>query len=498
MRLRSSALFCAALLIVAGPRRVRAADSSDASDIRQIKQEIRRIKADEERERERQEKVIQELEHKVDQLQGQNQQLLKSNTQIQTTSRKLQTQTSQQIQQIQAQVDSGPSPTRFGQAFEDYLGQHQFILTGAVGGSFIYDRQTATNTFALDFEPLILYRVTDWLLFEGTIEANLPAGSSADFQLPVATAQIFLNDYMEINAGIFDSPFGDWYEDQSPFWVNRFITAPLPYNVEALVPPTDVGVQLRGGLQWGALGQDLDYTVWVSNGPSFDSSLPQPVVGEVVNPVNNITLNTNGKAYGARFRVYPLPLDSNLGRLELGASTLNGKWLNGNWYNAWGVDFAYLRGSLQARGEFLEMYRQMPNSNADNRQGWYVQLGYFLNQVHLPGFPEMVENFVQKLEPLVRYSGVNQRAVVADEITTDPGIGFSGSPSIFTPHAREVALALDYWLAPSIVWQNEVDLELPEAGGSIIAFQGSATPTTRPQGATPNDVVFQSQLSIGF
>ena len=288
MRLRSSALFCAAFLIVAGPRRVRAADSSDASDIRQIKQEIRRIKADEERERERQEKVIEELERKVDQLQGQNQQLLKSNDQIQTTSQKLQTQTSQQIQQIQAQVDSGPSPTRFGQAFEDYLGQHQFILTGAVGGSFIYDRQTATNTFALDFEPLILYRVTDWLLFEGTIEANLPAGSSADFQLPVATAQIFLNDYMEINAGIFDSPFGDWYEDQSPFWVNRFITAPLPYNVEALVPPTDVGVQLRGGLQWGALGQDLDYTVWVSNGPSFDSSLPQPVVGEVVNPVNNI------------------------------------------------------------------------------------------------------------------------------------------------------------------------------------------------------------------
>ena len=193
-----------------------------------------------------------------------------------------------------------------------------------------------------------------------------------------------------------------------------------------------------------------------------------------------------------------MPLDSNLGRLELGASTLNGKWLNGNWYNAWGVDFAYLRGSLQARGEFIEMYRQMPNSNADNRQGWYVQLGYFLNQVHLPGFPEVVENFVQKLEPLVRYSGVNQRAVVADEISTVPEIGFSGSPSIFTPHAREVALALDYWLAPSIVWQNEVDLELPEAGGSIIAFQGSSTPTTRPQGATPNDVVFQSQLSIGF
>ena len=199
----------------------------------------------------------------------------------------------------------------------------------------------------------ILYKVTDWLLFEGTIEANLPAGSSADFQLPVATAQIFLNDYMEMQAGIFDQPFGDWYEDQSPFWVNRFVTTPLPYDVEALVPPTDLGIQFRGGAQWGDLGQDVDYTVWVSNGPSFDSGLPEPVVGQAVNGVNNIKINTNGQGYGARLRFYPFPLDSNLGRLELGASTLDGKWLNGNWYNAWGVDFAYLRGALQARGEFL-------------------------------------------------------------------------------------------------------------------------------------------------
>ena len=61
----------------------------------------------------------------------------------------------------------------------------------------------------------------------GTIQGSLPNGSAADFELPVATAQVFLNDYLEINAGTFDQPFGDWYEDQSPLWVNRFITAPL-------------------------------------------------------------------------------------------------------------------------------------------------------------------------------------------------------------------------------------------------------------------------------
>ena len=108
-----------------------------------------------------------------------------------------------------------------------YLGTHQFTFAGAAAGSFIYDRASSENTFSLQFEPIALYRLNDWILFEGTIQGSLPNGSAADFELPVATAQVFLNDYLEINAGIFDQPFGDWYEDQSPLWVNRFITAPL-------------------------------------------------------------------------------------------------------------------------------------------------------------------------------------------------------------------------------------------------------------------------------
>lgn len=480
-----------AILILSVAGGCGVARAADSSDLQQIKREIRDIKTDEARQRERDERLIGDLERKVEQLESQNHQL-------QQSSATLHTQTTQQYQELHQQISSGPSPAQFAQGFEDYLGSHQFTLAGGAAGSFIYDRQTATNTFSLAFEPIILYRLNDWLMFEGTIEADLPVGSAADYELPVATAQIFVNDYLEVNAGIFDQPFGDFYEDQSPLWVNRFITTPLPYGVEALVPPTDVGVQFRGGLQWGALGQDLDYTTWVSNGPGFDPALPEPVVGEVINPVNNIAVNTNGRAYGGRFRVYPFPLDSNLGRLEVGASTLDGKWLDGHWYNAWGVDFAYLRGNLQARGEYLAMYRQMPNSNPDNRQGWYVQLGYFLNQLDVPGMPDFAANMIHRLEPLVRYSGVNQRAIVQDEVSTVPSLGFSGSPSIFTPHPREVALGLDYWMAPSIVWQNELDLELPEAGGSTIFFGTSSTPTTIPRGATPNDVAFLSQLAIGF
>jgi len=143
----------------------------------------------------------------------------------------------------------------------------------------------------------------------------------------------------------------------------------------------------------------------------------------------------------------------------------------------------------------------------DNRQGWYVQLGYFLNQINLPGVSDEINNYFHRLEPLVRYSGVNQHFVDVDDITGATGIGagglqtglipdfgLSGSPALFAPHSREVALGLDYWVAPSIVWQNEFDIELPHAGGTFIHGAGM----TSPVGSVPNDHAFLSQFTVGF
>jgi len=216
--------------------------------------------------------------------------------------------------------------------------------------------------------------------------------------------------------------------------------------------------------------------------------------------VNNIATNTNTRAFGTRLRFYPFPRDANLGRLELGASTLDGKWRDGLWYNAWGVDFAYARGNLQTRGEYLEAYRQMPAGapSADNRQGWYLQVGYFLNGWRLPHEPDEIAKHLDKSELLVRYSGVNQRAVVAEELSTIPALGTNGSGSLFSPHAREVALGFDYWFAPSIVWQNEFDFELPRDAGYIYTFGGHNIPSSMAAGAAANDRAFLSQFTIGF
>jgi hypothetical protein len=139
-----------------------------------------------------------------------------------------------------------------------------------------------------------------------------------------------------------------------------------------------------------------------------------------------------------------------------------------------------------------------PGSGADNRQGWYVQLGYFLQHMPLPDLPFGIADQIHKLELLARYSGVNQRAIVADEITTTPGLTFSGSRSLFSPHAREVALGLDYWIEPSIVWQNEFDMEFPHAGGTLFSFNGANTSAATAFGASPNDRAFLTQFVIGF
>jgi len=478
----------------------RADDNPNTKDLASLRRQIEQL----EQEAKSEQRRFHESEQRIHQLANQLQEMQAQNRRRDEVAQKLaqgegefKTETDQRFEQLRQQNSEGISSSQFDAAFGRYLGTHQFTLAGDAAVSFIYDHATSDNTFSLQFQPILLYRLNDWILFEGSIAASLPVGSSASFSLPVATAQMFLNDYLEIDAGIFDQPFGDWYEDQSPLWVNRFITAPLLYGVEAVIPPTDIGLQLRGSVQWGALGQDVDYTTWVANGPSFDSALPMPVVGQTLNPQNNIGVNTNGRALGARFRIYPFPLDANVGRLELGASTYDGKWQNSLWFNSWGVDFAYLYNNLQARGEFVETYRQMPTgSGPDNRQGWYFQLGYFLRGAPSTGMDHL-DDVVHRLEPLVRYSGVNQRAIVTNEITTDPAVGFSGSPSVFTPHAREVALGLDYWIAPSIVWQTEFDLELPGAGGTAFTFHKAQSLSSGPA-ATPNDRALLTQLSIGF
>lgn len=198
-------------------------------------------------------------------------------------------------------------------------------------------------------------------------------------------------------------------------------------------------------MQWGSLGQEFDYTTWVGNGPSFDSSLPQPVVGQAFNPVTNISLSTSGKAFGTRLRFYPFPLESNLGRLELGASTYDGKWQNGLWFNSWSVDYAYLNGNLQTRGEYVQTYRQMPaNSSSDNRKAGMFKPGISYKDCRFRTFLLTSKTKSTSWSRWCAFRVLASGRSLQMRSRRVLRLGSTVLPSIFAPHGREVALELDY------------------------------------------------------
>jgi len=446
------------------------------------------------RQMEQQRKLIDALQHRLDQIQSQNQQAV-------TATQQQAKQTNEQLQTLQQQVKVGPSPASLTDLLENYYGEHRFVVTGGAATTFSYDRKRSNNTFGLTFEPIFLFRPATWLLFEAEPSFDLPASGGTDVGLEYAQADIFVNDNLQIVAGKFLLPFGDFPEDLHPFWINEFVSRPLPYRDTGdggLVPFSDLGVQVRGGYQWGRTGQVADYALWTGNGPAYDNSLPTTVVGQTFMD-NNIKTQTHSLAYGARLRVYPLPVSAEMGDLELGVSTYDGKWQDGLWFTSWGLSGFYLKGNLELRGEYMATHRQMPlldgSNAADNRQGWYVQGGYQLAGLSLL---RSLEPYISRAKLLARYSGQNQRAYVVDEIPTAPaGDGTDVSPEQFSPHGREVALGLDYWLTPQILWKLEYDIEMPESGGTLVSFGPTGTATYAPAYSSVDHAVI-SEFAIDF
>ena len=160
-RLLRHAMLSIAVLVLARPLPALSSDSKDPRTLDQIRKEVHQILHDRETDREE----IKLLRQRVEQLENENGRLKATNVKIEKDT----SQTAEQVKTLSDSVDSAPSRTAFASAFNDYLGRHRLTIAGAAAGSFIYDRQSATNTFSLEFEPIFLYRMNDWLMFEGTL-----------------------------------------------------------------------------------------------------------------------------------------------------------------------------------------------------------------------------------------------------------------------------------------------------------------------------------------
>ncbi len=387
------------------------------SETRKLREEVRQLREERRRDQER----IQQLEHRLDAVEAAGTQQEK----------KVETTVADEVRK-----QTADAPRRY---MDRYWGENRFVLTGYGTATIEWHRNTSASTFTAGFAPILLYRATDRVLFEAEPEFELKDTGETDINLEYAQADILLTDYATLVAGKFLLPFGEFIQQLHPAWINKLVSFPLPYreNEEGgIMPFSDVGIQVRGGTRLlGREGVNLDYTVYASNGPRFDSEK----LGAKFT-ANNVDGN-RGKGFGARAALLWADPGSRLGSLKVGASTYDGKWNanNDRWFTSWGVDAVYRLDELELRGEYLRTRRELPMAlGIDKRDGWYAQGAYRLSRVPVA--------HLNRMELIARWSGVNQRAVTDEELL---------------PHAQQVALGVDYWLTPSIVGKLEYDRELP-------------------------------------
>jgi hypothetical protein len=451
VRVALSALLWMTLLIALVPFRASAADSTtpDSKELREIRRELQGL----EKKVDRLEKRNSDLETDNQRLQATTQQLETTNQQFQATSQKFETQTAEQVKVLETKVEAGPSPSALQSALSGFWGDNRFVLAGDFAVDYKWNDRTHTNSFSLEnFAPIFLYQAGERLLFEGEVEFKLTSDGSDTPELEYAQADYILNDYMTIVAGKFTLPFGDFFEREHQKWIMKLVDRPLPYrnpDQGGIMQDNGVGVQVRGGVPLGyGEGAFLDYSVYVANGPSYESAAPGVFLAD------NHVDNNQGKGYGARIGLDLLPIACQMGRLHLSASTFDGEWDSktptnhgdNHWLTSWGLGLDYQKLPFELRGEYLSTSRGMPAPlHADKREGWYLEASYMLN--------ELPVDFLKRMELDARWSGVNQNVIAADDSFT-----------AFTRKPRQIAFGLDYWLAPSKVIKLEYE--------RVIQYQG--------------------------
>ncbi len=174
------------------------------------------------------------------------------------------------------------------------------------------------NFNSYGFSPMFLWKLSDKLFFESEIEIN-----NGEFELEFAKLSYSLNKYITIGAGRMLTPFGAYAERWEPVHIERFPNAPLRPDDDLLPDNTHLfwgaimGVDVRGGIPMGSA--NMNYSLYVSNGPSLAKDETGALLGGVVQ-YENLDDNNNNKEVGGRIGFLPFSNSS----LEIGFSGKHG------------------------------------------------------------------------------------------------------------------------------------------------------------------------------
>ncbi len=317
-------------------------------------------------------------------------------------------------------------------------GDTKFLLTGFAFGGF-ETRKGENSTFNAGFSPILLWKISDNLFFEGEVELGLN-DTGTDVNLEYAHLTYLLNDYITVGAGKFLTPFGQFPARLHPAWINKLPDFPLVFNEdEGLVGFSQVGAHISGVVPLGPT--KVLYDIYASNGPRLNTDNPD---GAGLLEFDNFTDINSNKAVGGRIGFMPLP------ELEVGYSIQSAS-VNAPDTSAsdadvllQGVDASYnhdfdlLKGGIDLRAEWVwsRISRLTYDPAGDlgfgpvtfnnRRNGGYVELAYRPYKIKAP--------IIDKLEAVGRYDRI-------DTPQDAPG-GFD---------EERWTLGLNYWLGQSTV-----------------------------------------------
>jgi hypothetical protein len=348
------------------------------------------------------------LKESVQKLSEQVQSLTQTNRLLQAKLAETQQTAADAEQKSAAAMQEQAQPTP-GVPIDEATVNHNFQMLG--DAEFQYanvDHQNGAFLLA-DFAPIFLYRGGDNILFEAgfdtSIQNNSPNGGdyTTTFNLSFAQLDYVMNDYMTLCAGDLLLPLGT-YSERGAGWLNKIPDDPLA--VDALLPGSGVGAELRGAAPLGDAGKLFNYAVFCVNGPgSADGTGDAGALdlgGNVGIRSDGVTANLhNNPGGGARFAVF-LPFKPRYD-LELGVSAEVSQWDNAgsHLWTAGVLDASlHLGPNLEIKGEYIATRYGSDDLGTINQSGWFVQAGYKLAglNLELPG--------INNLELVGRYDSL--------------------------------------------------------------------------------------------
>ena len=260
---------------------------------------------------------------------------------------------------------------------EEAAAQRNFLITG--GMDVLYQKhESEDGSFFLNhFNPILLFRATDKVLAEGSLEMSVQGDGTAEVNLEYAQIDYLFNDSLTLIAGRFLLPIGVVREKIDAAWINKLPILPLPEADDtALFAENDIGVQARGAFHV-CDPVTLTYALFVGNGPGDN--------GPGTLPAFNGGASANGKPTGGGRLALFYPWEAH-DDIEVGVSgqtgpySADGKQL----WSVFAVDAAlHLSPNFEARGEFIQTWQENTGLSTTDREGWWAQAAYKLAGLNL-------------------------------------------------------------------------------------------------------------------